>query len=52
MTQRELAEASGVAIATLKDIERGAVERPQNKTLTSLAAVLEVTPQFILFGSD
>lgn len=52
LTQEQLSAAAGVPAATLKDIERGAVTRPRNKTITALAAALDVSPQHLLFGED
>ena len=52
LTQEMLAATSGVPLSTLKDIERGVVPWPQNRTIVALAAALEVTPQFLRFGED
>ncbi|WP_103542810.1 BTAD domain-containing putative transcriptional regulator [Streptomyces sp. SM1] len=40
MTQRQFAEASGIGVRTLRDIENGRVEQPQARTLRALAAAL------------
>ncbi|MYU25353.1 helix-turn-helix domain-containing protein [Streptomyces sp. SID8352] len=40
MTQRQFAEASGISVRTLRDIESGRVEQPQARTLRALAVVL------------
>jgi transcriptional regulator with XRE-family HTH domain len=40
MSQRELADASGISIATLQRLERGLVENPPLRYLTNCALVL------------
>ncbi|SCD88826.1 DNA-binding transcriptional activator of the SARP family [Streptomyces sp. di188] len=40
MTQRQFAEASGISVRTLRDIESGRVGQPQARTLRALAVVL------------
>jgi DNA-binding SARP family transcriptional activator/DNA-binding XRE family transcriptional regulator len=40
MTQRQFAEASGISVRTLRDIESGRVEQPQARTLRALAVAL------------
>ncbi|AYN41194.1 helix-turn-helix domain-containing protein [Streptomyces dangxiongensis] len=40
LTQRQFAELAGVGVRTLRDIESGRVEQPQERTLRSLAVVL------------
>jgi transcriptional regulator with XRE-family HTH domain len=51
MTQVELSEASGVAVSTIVDIERGKAE-PQIRTLRSLAAALNVSTERLVLGKD
>lgn len=51
LTQRELAEQSGVPEATIKDIELKP-RRPHNSTLRPLAQVLGVTAAYLLSGDD
>lgn len=48
LTQEQLAEASGVSIATIKDIERGARLNIKCDTLRKLAAALDVSPRELL----
>ena len=43
ITQQELADASGVGVATVSRLEAGKV-RPSIRTIRSLAKVLGVTP--------
>ena len=43
LTQRELAEKSGVGVATIARIEKG-TRRPTFRTIKSLAAALGVEP--------
>jgi transcriptional regulator with XRE-family HTH domain len=46
LTQEELAEASGVGVATIIRIERGQVRtEPHFSTLRKLAAALDVEPR-------
>jgi transcriptional regulator with XRE-family HTH domain len=42
LTQEELAEKSGVGVATIIRLERGQVEEPRVSTLRKLAGPLEV----------
>lgn len=43
LTQEELSEASGVAVRTITDLERGCVRHPQARTLGQLADALGLT---------
>ncbi|YCK39188.1 tetratricopeptide repeat protein [Actinomadura sp. ATCC 39365] len=43
LSQRELAARAGIAVRTLRDIERGHVSRPQRASLERLVAVLPLT---------
>jgi transcriptional regulator with XRE-family HTH domain len=47
LTQQELADKSGVGIATIVRIERNQVE-PHSRTIRKLAAALEVDPKQLL----
>ncbi len=50
-TLEDLAQASGVMVATLSRLENGKQEaRPS--TIRKLAAALEVEPGWLLFGED
>jgi transcriptional regulator with XRE-family HTH domain len=51
MTQKDLSEASGVAVSTIVDIERGKSE-PQIRTIRQLARALNVTPERLVIGED
>ncbi len=51
MTQKDLSEASGLAVSTLVDIERGVAE-PQIRTIRRLAKALDVTPERLVLGDD
>jgi transcriptional regulator with XRE-family HTH domain len=42
LTQEQLAEKSGVGVATIIRLERGQVEEPRVSTLRKLAGALEV----------
>jgi transcriptional regulator with XRE-family HTH domain len=52
LTQAELSERSRVPLATIKDIERGATQRPRNATLKALASALGVHPLQLLQGTE
>src|SRR5690349_21428068 len=41
----DLAEQAGVSRTTLHQLERGAIQTPQAKTLSRIAAVLELPPE-------
>jgi tetratricopeptide (TPR) repeat protein len=45
LTQEALAAASGVAIRTISDLERGLADRPRASTLTQLADALQLAPE-------
>lgn len=49
LTQEELAERSGVGVATIIRIERDQVE-PRGSTIRKLAAALEVDPAELVRG--
>jgi transcriptional regulator with XRE-family HTH domain len=51
LTQKQLAERSGVGIATIIRIERNQVE-PRGSTIRKLAAALEVEPEELVKRSD
>ena len=51
LTQRELAERSGVPLPTIKNIESGKTLQPRPQTTRSLAQVLQISPETLLFGS-
>ena len=42
LTQRELAERSGVSVRTVRALEKGVVAQPQAASLRRLAATLDV----------
>lgn len=44
LSQQQLAEAAGLGVRTLRDLERGRVTRPQQGTVGSLAEALKLTP--------
>jgi transcriptional regulator with XRE-family HTH domain len=43
LTQRELAELSGVGVRTLRELEKARVSRPQHETISLLATALRLT---------
>jgi transcriptional regulator with XRE-family HTH domain len=51
LTQQQLADKSGVGIATIVRIERNQVE-PQARTIRKLAQALGVEPHELLKGDD
>jgi len=51
LTQGQLAERSGVGIATIVRIERNQVE-PRGSTIRKLAAALEVEPEELVRRGD
>lgn len=46
-TVRSLAEAAGLAVSCIADIERGATRRPRPSTLVRIVGVLGVAPETI-----
>lgn len=48
LTQEELAEKSGVGVATIIRIERGQIEEPRVSTLRKLAGPLELDPRELM----
>lgn len=44
LTQRELAERSGVGVRTVRELEKARVRRPQYETISLLATALKLTP--------
>jgi tetratricopeptide (TPR) repeat protein len=45
LTQEALAEASGVGVRTISDLERGLADHPRSATLAQLIAALQLTPE-------
>ena len=45
LTQEALAEASGVGVRTISDLERGLADHPRSATLAQLIAALHLTPE-------
>jgi transcriptional regulator with XRE-family HTH domain len=50
LTQAELAEKSGVAVPTIKDIERGKTQQPHPRTVRALASILQVEASYLQSG--
>ena len=50
LTQHQLAELSGVAVRTIRNLERGSVGRPRGTTLDLLARALDITPADLAFA--
>lgn len=48
LTQEELAERSGVGVATIIRIERGQIDEPRVSTVRKLAGPLEVEPRDLI----
>lgn len=48
LTQQQLADAAGLAQASIANIERGKTRQIKHNTLVSLAAALHTTPEYIL----
>ncbi|WJK41933.1 helix-turn-helix domain-containing protein [Solwaraspora sp. WMMA2056] len=44
LSQQQLAQAAGLGVRTLRDLERGRVGRPQRATVTGLAEALRLPP--------
>jgi transcriptional regulator with XRE-family HTH domain len=44
LTLRELADASGVALSTISDLEHGRIEAPSYQTVVLLAGALGMDP--------
>jgi len=44
LSQQQLAQAAGLGVRTLRDLERGRVGRPQRATVTGLAEALRLRP--------
>ena len=51
LTQEQLAERSGVGVATIIRIERNKVE-PRGSTIRKLAEAIDVDPSELVKGSD
>jgi transcriptional regulator with XRE-family HTH domain len=51
LTQEQLAERSGVGVATIIRVERNQVE-PQGSTIRKLAAALNVAPEELVKAGD
>ncbi len=52
MTQRGLADATGLPQATISRIERGVIQQPRVEVLTKLADALHVTVDYLIDRSD
>lgn len=53
MTQAELAQAAGIALITVTRLENDAgTGNPRPATIRRLADVLNVDPEWLLFGAD
>ena len=52
MTQKELAEATGVSQASISRLEEGSVQSMQSSRLRHLASILGVTTDFLLSGAE
>lgn len=50
MTQRQLAEAAGMTLSSLTQIEQGIVKDPRLSTLLSLAKVFQVSLDYLAHG--
>lgn len=50
LTQEQLAKAIGITQASMTDLETGKSKSPASQTLTKLARVLEVDPEWLMTG--
>lgn len=50
-TQRELASISNISLQTIRNYEQG-VSEPISRYLIELSLILEVSPEYLLFGND